>query len=807
MHLKKLNLAVAGMLLGILAFAAPLQLAENGKTDYSIVVPDQPKGFDQQAADDLKNYLGKMTGAEFRIVPESKASGENLIYVGQTAFAKKQGIDFAKLRAEEWAIRPVGKNLVLSGGYPIGSFYAVWNVLNRLGCYSLTWDQDAVPSYTELTAEIPEEQKKPVFDGRQIHDGFPGWLFRSGGAPSVLAAYKLYKLRNGINGRQRKDDSLWLYSAHNISHLPQFHSLCLYVPLKLFKTHPEYFSMNEHGQRFRPRSLAREGSVCMSNPEVAKVALESLRKMIKKDREKLPRDKWPHVYDISTLDNSPYICKCPECSAITKGEGSETGLLLRFINHIATEIRKEYPEIIIRTFGYSSTVNPPTKTKPADNVLIQLCDKFTVSDPFRPLADPLNADRIPYFREWRKGAKRLMVWDYWNLGGNYYKPPRPDTVFNAIQSDFRFFRDLGVTDLFIECGTNPFAPQSFIQFSHFTGAQLMLDPEKDTKRLADIYFKYYYGPAAPRMQKLFDDICAGMKMQKNRQSSAIVSHWVYLTPEFMYQTYSDLKKLSASLPEGSAYRRRVDAERINFTWYAIAKRDSYRKIFEKNGVNIDDLIPECRTLAKAYIRRYPCKKPEVVDTAFEELFKGAVLNLPRPEKFKDVPPENFRMIAYPHFRGVAKLGSRVVADPDSFLGKALKSANPNPLYHGVNKLLPGTKHGFRTTQFKWGNHKDSGRVALVLKEVPQDEKYHWFRIPGKLELKPVSYFVGQGWAIQANTSQFFTLTDGNPLDNTWDEVWFSAKFTGPAYVKGSTKENAIYVEAAVLVRGREAGKK
>ena len=271
--------------------------------------------------------------------------------------------------------------------------------------------------------------------------------------PSVLTAYKLYKLRNGINGRAHRDDSLWLYSAHNISHIPQYHSLSHYMPLKLFKTHPEYFSMDPQGKRFRPRSFSREGSLCMSNPEVAKVALESLRKMIKKDRETLPRDKWPHVYDISTLDNSPYICKCPECSAITKEEGSETGLLLRFINFIAREIRKEYPDIIIRTFGYSSTVNPPTKTMPADNVLIRLADKFTVSDPFRPLTDPINADRIPYFREWRKGAKRLMVWDCWNLGyKGYYRPPRPDTVFNAIQSDLRFFRDLGVTELVASTG-------------------------------------------------------------------------------------------------------------------------------------------------------------------------------------------------------------------------------------------------------------------------------------------------------------------------------------------------------------------
>ena len=56
------------------------------------------------------------------------------------------------------------------------------------------------------------------------------------------------------------------------------------------------------------------------------------------------------------------------------------------------------------------------------------------------------------------------------------------------------------------------------------------------------------------------------------------------------------------------------------------------------------------------------------------------------------------------------------------------------------------------------------------------------------------------WAIQANSSHWYTLTDGDPRDNTWDEVWVSAKFTGPAYVKGSTRPNAIWVDMVVATR-------
>lgn len=792
---------LAMLLCSAALFAAELVFAENGKAGFTIVLPEKTAGFEEQAAKDLQEFFKKMSGAEFTIVRESKAPAGNAVYIGSTAFARKQNIDTAKLTPETWVIQPAGNNLILSGGHPVGCFYAVWRLLNRFGCYALTWDQYSVPQLSRMAMDVKAEVKKPTFDGRLIWDSAPGYFFHSKADQSVLDAYRIWKLRAGINGSQgKRDPALWKYSTFNICQTPAWHTLSQFVHPRLFKKHPEYFSMNALGKRFQPQ-VSKQGSLCMSNPEVKRLTLESLRAKIKKDRAENPKEKWATVYDISTLDNSPFICYCPECKKITEYEGSETGLLLQYINYVATEIRKEYPDIIIRTYGYSASATPPKKILPADNVLIQLTDKFTQSDPFRPLTHPINADRHPYFKEWRKGAKQLMVWDYWNLGGTYYNPPRPDTVINSIQPDFKYFRDLNVRAMFIECGRSTSAPQSFIDLSYFVGTQMMMDADQDQERLIDIYFNSYFGPAAKEMKKIFQVMREGVMKQKNRQTTAVVAHWDYLTPEYVYNSYATMKKLAASLPQ--PYKQRVESERVNFTWYAAAKRDSYRKIFKAHGINIDDLIEEVRSLAKAHIRRYPCQNPGKLDKDFEKKFAAYTLDLKRPERFKDIPDEHFRMIAYPSFRGVGQYNSRVVQDPDSIQGQALCMANKNPEYHGVNKVLPKSKYNFRTTHFKWGNHKAPGGVETTLKAVPQDEKYHWYRLPGKLELRPLSYFWGCGWSIQAQTSHLYVLTDGNPLDNTWDQVWVSAKFTGPAYVQGSTKNNAIWVDMAVLIRNEK----
>ncbi|MBQ6470536.1 MAG: hypothetical protein IJJ33_01005 [Victivallales bacterium] len=88
----------------------------------------------------------------------------------------------------------------------------------------------------------------------------------------------------------------------------------------------------------------------------------------------------------------------------------------------------------------------------------------------------------------------------------------------------------------------------------------------------------------------------------------------------------------------------------------------------------------------------------------------------------------------------------LVDDPDSVQGKAVKSAHHNPDLHGVDKVMPG-EHKFRTTQFVIGTVGPN--IETFLKEIPQDEKYHWYRIPGSIEFKERSNF----WTRTEKTSR------------------------------------------------------
>jgi hypothetical protein len=59
-------------------------------------------------------------------------------------------------------------------------------------------------------------------------------------------------------------------------------------------------------------------------------------------------------------------------------------------------------------------------------------------------------------------------------------------------------------------------------------------------------------------------------------------------------------------------------------------------------------------------------------------------------------------------------------------------------------------------------------------------------------------FWGQAWIIEAKLQPIYDPLE--PKNNQWDEVWFRAKLTGPAYFQGSTQKNAIYLDTVVFIR-------
>ena len=165
--MKKILLSITGFFLAALSLIAAetkTVFTISQKSPIPIVIPAKVSDADRYAARELRDYIGKITGAKVRILNEKRAPKGAAIYIGETEFAQKAKIDFSKLGKEEWIIKTADGSLILAGGKPRGTLYAVYEFLENLG---IVW-ADEVTEFVPKTAEIKVTensiQSKPAID-------------------------------------------------------------------------------------------------------------------------------------------------------------------------------------------------------------------------------------------------------------------------------------------------------------------------------------------------------------------------------------------------------------------------------------------------------------------------------------------------------------------------------------------------------------------------------------------------------------------------------------------------------------------
>ena len=534
-------------------------LAKDGKTLYTIVAADnepQTTATGQIASVELKDHLEAISGATFPLVKESEFDGKSpALYVGPTRFAEANGVKPKSLDQESWLYKSVGENLILSGG-KTATIYAVCEFLEReLGCRWFTFESSWTPKLSEIRFKNWNRSGKPAFMFRH--------LYIPHGALGLTGKRNQDFLKFVKRNRGNQMDSPLPASRR----AGTCHTFYQYVSWKeLFADHPEYFSMNEKGERFHGPNMHSKGQLCLSNPEVADVMLAKLREFIAKDREELPREKWPVVYDISQNDNFPYICKCPNCAKITAREGSESALTLTCMNKVAREIAKEYPEIIIQTFAYVSTERAPKTIRPEPNLFMRWCDLYTRSDCYRPITSPFNASRKEQLDGWKAVGANIVLWDYWNMGilkGPYFKPPRVETMVDAIAPDLRYFHEAGVISYFAEAESNLHVnPQNFHDLHVWLGYQLLNDPNQDERALIHDYMTKHYGPASGPIIAFLTDLRRAVASEAKALTYITNPRRSYQTAEFLGKVIGYLREAQKLAPEGTPYGLRVNKELI-----------------------------------------------------------------------------------------------------------------------------------------------------------------------------------------------------------------------------------------------------
>lgn len=496
------------------AQASEHRIASDGQTAYVIVTPAKPIPEETTAASWLTMALKQVTGADFAIKAEDAADlPKTKLLVGDTAAARTNGIDASTLQPEEWRIKSVGDSLIIAGGRPRGTVYAVSEFLEEeCGVLRLDPFTAVMPPTSTLTLPALDRSGRPSFPIRMLFTGFP-YGHPAGGGP-LIEQYQIAN-KNNINGRITSGDHARVIPTG-------VHTFGEFISTKQFAaSHPEYFGMDATGKRLTDDMGTPSAwtQLCVTNEDVRRITLERAKKFIIDERAAALKEgrEASRILVLSQNDNTTNLCLCPNCKAIADREGSESGPQLEFVNSVASGLKDEFPNVLVQTEAYNFTLEAPKSIRPEANVVVRFCDNYGFSDLTHPLAHPRNERSMKLFAGWQGKQCKLGVWDYWRVFQQH--PPgffAPSSNVRALRDDIRMFHKSGVELMAIEAedvfgagivsDANSADMQSFMPLRIWIGMKLIDDPNKDLDELLDRFFKGYYGAAAQPMRALLERI-------------------------------------------------------------------------------------------------------------------------------------------------------------------------------------------------------------------------------------------------------------------------------------------------------------
>lgn len=532
-----------------LAKSKNIILVKNKKSDYVIVVSNSCSLSENYAAKELQKFIKEISDVEIPIKKDDEEISNKMILVGDSEKLKelKVKIDLDALGEEGFIIKTEGDNLILAGGKKRGTLYSVYTFLEEtLGCRWYTIKVSFIPKKKEIIIPHLDREEKPAFQYREVF--------------YTEAFDREWAVRNKLNGHHHRLDEE-VGGGYKYSHF--VHTFYQIVPPeKYFDTHPEYFA-EVNGERKRAGA-----QLCLSNPDVLKIATEEVLKWIEEDKS-------ANIFSVSQNDWGGY-CQCKKCRELDEKEGSPSASIINFVNKIAEEVSKKYPDKYIDTLAYTYSEKPPATIKPHKNVIVRLCHMAPSCDS-HPLEEcEKNKKYVENLKKWSEICDNIYIWHYVTNFAHYL---RPFPNFNAIRADIPFYAKQKVKGIFCQGNYAPGGGGEMAELRSYVLAKLLWNPDVDVDKLIDDFLNGVYGKSAKPIKEYLE------MMHRKVKEENICFH-LYSAPEknlFTKEFLTQAEKLfdeAEKLAENKEILDRVKLARLPL--YYLRLMGSYSNLFIKD---------------------------------------------------------------------------------------------------------------------------------------------------------------------------------------------------------------------------------
>ena len=266
-------------------------------------------------------------------------------------------------------------------------------------------------------------------------------------------------------------------------------------PEKYFDSHPEYFAWINGKRCYQAKwhSSDMQTHLCLTNEDVYEIVKAGMKSEIQKNPEAL-------YWDFSIMDTPVKVCQCPECNRINTKYQSNSATIIMFINRLAKDLGKEFPNLMFSTLAYQDCINPPVGLEVEQNVVIKLCANPGSQGYSYSVGANKNSKQIKLLLEsWGNIAKNIVVWDY-VVDFNHLLLPFPN--YDVQKANMDFYVDNNVMGVFHQ-GSREKGDEMADMRTYLLSRQ-MWDKDIDFEALMKKYIQLNYGEASPYIEEYLE---------------------------------------------------------------------------------------------------------------------------------------------------------------------------------------------------------------------------------------------------------------------------------------------------------------
>lgn len=539
-----------------------IHITKNGKSAYRIVIPEDADSVTLVAGERLKEYIGRMSGAQLPVVTDAVQPTGYEIIIGNTNRPGTESYDMSSLGADGFEVFVRDNDIYIIGGYGRGNLNGVYGLLDDfLGCRLYSPDFEVIPENKSVKlSKNTATRQVPQLIYRSIHY-----------VPTFYRNYIDWHKLSHIEGGAHEQWGLWVHTYEY-----------LVPPSEYWDKHPEYYS--------QINGVRQKSQLCLSNPDVLEIVCANLAKEIEKNPKAL-------YWSVSSNDNFGY-CQCDECAKADELDGSPTGSVIQFTNKVA----ERFPDKIISTLAYQYSRAAPKVTKPLKNVNIMFCNiECNRSEPIA--VDPTSASFRKDMEDWAKLTDNIIVWDYVIQFANLISP-FPN--FHVLQPNIQYFVDNSVTAIF-EQGNREVGGE-FADLRSYLIAKLIWDPYADVDMLMADFCNGYYGAGGPYVMEYIDRLTGGLKESGRTLGifdNPVMPSGSYLSPEKLEEYQMLFDKAEKAVDGHPDYLRHIRFARQPLYYAQIeqARADAYAPhgIFIADGEGVPAVRPEFKEMVETFV--------------------------------------------------------------------------------------------------------------------------------------------------------------------------------------------------------------